>query len=354
MQNIIPIRQNPRYAWVDVLKFFGIFSIYVGHLGTAAGQMYPFVFQFHVALFFLASGFFAPKSEEQALMPFILKKFTQIMVPYFAFSVINIFINTLTWGVGVRGFAKLILAMVMGVRSQTVAAALWFLPCLFVVSLLYYVLKRLLHRRGLVLLVCLALYVITEIGIPYRPVGEPRMFWGIDSALCYVLYYALGAVAFPFLRDFKLQACALWQKLLLGAAFVAAGAFACIVYFKGASFPLQILPFELPKVLTLFYSAFLACLFSFLFCVLSHMFAGVSTFAAIGRSTLVLCGTEGIVKEIFKGLLRLVGLELQLNTQFAAFLYVCILLLASTYIFVPWIRKNAPVLAGAYTFALLK
>ncbi len=50
--------KNKRYDWVDVLKFLGIFYIFVGHFGWNSGKFYYFVFQFHVPLFFFASGFF--------------------------------------------------------------------------------------------------------------------------------------------------------------------------------------------------------------------------------------------------------------------------------------------------------
>ena len=33
-----------RYDWVDVLKFLGIFAIYLGHCGNIAGKLYPFVY----------------------------------------------------------------------------------------------------------------------------------------------------------------------------------------------------------------------------------------------------------------------------------------------------------------------
>lgn len=33
--------QKVRYDWVDALKFLGISSIYVGHMGEAAGALYP-------------------------------------------------------------------------------------------------------------------------------------------------------------------------------------------------------------------------------------------------------------------------------------------------------------------------
>ncbi len=206
--------QKARYDWVDALKFLGISSIYVGHMGTAAGTLYPFTFQYCVALFFLASGFFAPRAEQQSFWPFLKKKLCTIVLPYFAFSAINLVVDVLTWGCSFTEFVDLILAMFMGVRTKTVAAALWFLPCLFVISIGHYALKKFLRKDWLVVLVSLGFYIATEIGIPYRPVGEPRMFFGIDSAMCYILYYALGAVLFPYLKEFHFHGLKLWAKVL--------------------------------------------------------------------------------------------------------------------------------------------
>ena len=53
------ISNNTRIAWVDVFKFLGIWAIYIGHFGEAAGKVYPFVFTYHVPMFFFAAGFFA-------------------------------------------------------------------------------------------------------------------------------------------------------------------------------------------------------------------------------------------------------------------------------------------------------
>ena len=342
--------QRARVDWVDTLKFLGILAIYIGHMGAAAGSLYPFVFQYHVALFFLASGFFAPQGEQQAFWPFLKKKLCSTVLPYFAFSLINLAVDVLTWGSDFSGFRELLSAMFMGVRTQTVAAALWFLPCLFVISVAHYLLKKMLRKDWLVVLVCLGFYVVTEIGIPYRPVGEPRMFFGIDSAMSSILDYALGAVAFPFLREFRFHALRLWAKalFLLAAAFCAA--VACVVYFKGPSFPIEALPFALPKAVSVFYSAGLALAFLFLHIVAAKIIARVPLFLDIGRSTLILCGTENIVKETLAALVSLMGLKLQIPSQFAALVYALLLLYLSSKTIVPWIRKHSKILSGAYRF----
>ncbi|EII8191729.1 acyltransferase, partial [Shigella flexneri] len=52
--NKIDNNRKTRHDWVDALKFLGIFAIYLGHLGLGAGKLYPFVFSYHVPLFFFA------------------------------------------------------------------------------------------------------------------------------------------------------------------------------------------------------------------------------------------------------------------------------------------------------------
>ena len=45
-----------RVVWLDVARAFGIYAIYLGHFGEAAGPAYRFAFQFHVPLFFFLAG----------------------------------------------------------------------------------------------------------------------------------------------------------------------------------------------------------------------------------------------------------------------------------------------------------
>ena len=50
------MKENSRIKWIDVARCFGIFAIFLGHYGAAAGNAYTWVFTHHVPLFFLISG----------------------------------------------------------------------------------------------------------------------------------------------------------------------------------------------------------------------------------------------------------------------------------------------------------
>ena len=69
--NKIDNNRKIRHDWVDALKFLGIFAIYLGHLGVGAGKLYPFVFSYHVPLFFFAAGFFTIKKNDLSIFDYI-------------------------------------------------------------------------------------------------------------------------------------------------------------------------------------------------------------------------------------------------------------------------------------------
>ena len=62
------MNKTARISWIDTAKFIGIFCIYLGHFGTSAGRSYPFVFAFHVLLFFFLSGYLEYVSLEKSAM----------------------------------------------------------------------------------------------------------------------------------------------------------------------------------------------------------------------------------------------------------------------------------------------
>ena len=70
-----------RIKWINMAKFFGIFAIYVGHFGAAAGNAYDFVFAFHVPLFFFLSGCTERLSSEKNLGKYLMKKVKTILLP---------------------------------------------------------------------------------------------------------------------------------------------------------------------------------------------------------------------------------------------------------------------------------
>ena len=68
-----------RVKWIDIVKFFGIFAIYLGHFGEYAGKAGSFVFTYHVALFFLVSGCMENMNTEDNIVRYVIKKVKTIL-----------------------------------------------------------------------------------------------------------------------------------------------------------------------------------------------------------------------------------------------------------------------------------
>lgn len=66
---------------IDICKGIGILSVVFGHIPTVWGGIY----QFHMALFFILSGFCFKPQYLDAPIRFIYKRFVQLIVPIYIF-----------------------------------------------------------------------------------------------------------------------------------------------------------------------------------------------------------------------------------------------------------------------------
>lgn len=79
-----------RIAWLDVAKAIGIYAIYLGHFGDAAGPAYKFVFQFHVPLFFFLAGCTEHFSKKTDWRTEIVKNMQRILIPAYIFALLSL------------------------------------------------------------------------------------------------------------------------------------------------------------------------------------------------------------------------------------------------------------------------
>ncbi|MEG0803895.1 MAG: acyltransferase family protein, partial [Pygmaiobacter sp.] len=179
-----------RIAWIDVLKGLGIYLIYVVHLPGNTGNFNLFFMIFAVPLFFFAGGLTAQRSKERPFRVFLRDKTQKILIPYFAFGLLTMAVRMIVLPESklgeLIGWTK---QLALGRRNNLFAASLWFLPCYFCVTLLYHGLQRVLKNQWLLLGVCTVLSLAVRFSI-----DAPLLPWGLDSAVRYLFYYALGDV----------------------------------------------------------------------------------------------------------------------------------------------------------------
>ncbi|MBO5146491.1 MAG: acyltransferase family protein [Lachnospiraceae bacterium] len=180
-----------RVQWLDVAKFFGIFAIYLGHFADAAGWGHYFVFAFHVPLFFFISGCTEALNQDGILVS-LYKKIKNIFIPYVVFAIAVIIVHTINTNAAQDTVKEYLLSAVQGaIRLQFFAGSLWFLTCLFVVSIVFTLIKKMKYKI-LILGVSLFFYTIAETYFN----GDPMGIFNVDSAMYYLIYYALGYLLF--------------------------------------------------------------------------------------------------------------------------------------------------------------
>ena len=187
-----------RLNWLDSTKVIGIILVYIGHCNIP--DVNPYIYLFHMPLFFIISGF-CWNTDKNANMPFrnfAEKKFNRYIIPYFKICTVCFIVFTVIMGYnryGVshewgRDMAIKLFAILIYSRGTTDwlpnCSPVWFLTCLFYAEILfYYIMKR--NRPYL--------YVILAGFIGYAMSQVGKFFpWNIDNAFSAIPLIYIGVI----------------------------------------------------------------------------------------------------------------------------------------------------------------
>lgn len=328
------VLKKERIPYVDVLKFLGIFAIYIGHFLDAGGFAHDFVFQYHVPLFFFISGCMVTVEKDRKFFSYFGHKVQTIVIPWLFFALLAVIIKVLDSNQNishVREYLKLIL---LGCeRNNFIAAGLWFLTCLFVMSVAFHIIKKV-RSKILMFVICVLLLLLQQGAFGFALPGFLN-FWNINSAMYYLLYYCLGYVLFPYIHKFLTTGSVMTNSAMVVTGIFAA-AFSALLFFGKNLFGfLYNVPF-----LKYFAPVFVACIVIWLNVLAAYCLRNVGQFQRIGRTTLYLCGSEFLVKTLVFRTAELFGLNIQVLTPLAVYIYTYILLVI-TYKFLVPVEKSA-------------
>ncbi len=320
-----------RVKWVDIAKFLGVFAIYLGHFGEATGYAQSFVFEYHVALFFLLSGCMSTYDTETNFGRFVVKKIKTIMVPYWLFCLMTIAVSMIGNNLDVATLGQMFLCVAQGtIRLSYFSGALWFLTCLFVMELIFKLFKYF-KAKWFMLAICLILFVVAEKVIDPRPILMPHWYYNLDSAFYYIVYYAIGFIAYPYIQKlFKMDT--LQKRVVFTVTGILSFAYAIIV-FLGQDF-------VAPKLVAIPYIGIFVPIIKALILIwfnltVAKLLEGIKLFEKIGRNTLYLCGNEYMLKTLIPCMMNIFGLTMELLSPFHCYLYVIVLLLAGVQFVIP-------------------
>ena len=289
--------RQTRYGWLDVFKAISIFFVIYYHLDS--NRFTAYLNAFIVQPFFFASGVTAAKSRHMPLPRFAAKRFGQIMVPYFFYGVLAMVVKFFTESASIGLMVRQLLT---GRRNDLFAVTLWFLPCLFVMSIFYHLLVRKVENRAV------RAAIAGGISFVFRLFSEGNMLpWGVDNAIRFLVYYALG----DFTGDWFSRA---EQKekprqtviFLVGAI---GGVITFIHYKRGFTAFIDLL--GIPQVyLALFMSLFLcACGAIAFYGALAVLLCRCRLLQTVGRASLGICCLQTVADKLFYGALALFNIS---------------------------------------------
>lgn len=309
-----------RVEWIDIFKLLGIAAIFCGHLGRETGGLHDFVFFYHVPLFFFASGIFAGRLEGLSVWKSVRKRFEQIMFPYVFFVAVSMIVIILTTNENIYTYFGYGKQFVFGIRNQMYASSLWFFWCLFCMSIIFDLLRRIFRNPVILLLISAVICLVTIFVFPNRPDAMPSWIFNIDSALYYLIYYAVGYLFRERLTEEKRELSVQGKLLQLCCIALLAG-YTLLVYMQKDVLG-NALCRSIPRMGEIYpiIRAFLLILFQI---VLAKLLTGIGNLHEVGAQTLWMCGNEFVVKRIFTALSDIVGLQIEITSALAAVIYAC-------------------------------
>ena len=191
------MNKKERIQYLDLLKCLGMFIVVQGHIHSNYGWFSLPLHCFVIPLYFFLSGLTFRRSKFPNFIDFVKHRFKSLLVPYVMFSVV-------TWGIW--ALYNLVLNVEVNYWApllQTILAQgsggflvhnvpLWFVPCLFVIEMLYYWLDKL-HNQGAILfvLVLCAIFGGWMIEGPYASFFH-LLPWSIEGAFVGIVFYGVG------------------------------------------------------------------------------------------------------------------------------------------------------------------
>ena len=191
-----------REDWIDYLRGIGIVLMVIGHVGYASilRPLLKWIFGFHMPLFFVLSGFLFNRQKwaDRGFGKFAAARFRNYIIPYFLWCAICFVIHLPLFYIDFRHSNILLTAIknlgwiatsirVDGVFLPLNCTALWFLTCIFLSQLVFYLLVNCKPMWQCLLVVFLIAinYVLNYFKAPVLP-------WHLDVALIGSVFMLIG------------------------------------------------------------------------------------------------------------------------------------------------------------------
>lgn len=182
-----------RKIWIDNIKGFAIFLVILGHtpISESNRAIFTWIYSFHMPLFFIVSGVLFSNKEKNYLK-FLKKNILALIVPYLIFQIINVIFYD-SWNflfgnfIPPRRIINQILGLFIQYRGTAYASGLWFLPCLFLMRNLLFLIEKISNKNKYIVIMILILT-----GIFYQLFINLPLPWYLDIVFINFIFLCIG------------------------------------------------------------------------------------------------------------------------------------------------------------------
>ena len=186
-----------RFEYIDIAKGLGILAVVWAHI-MLVGWSHKIIYAFHMPFFFFVAGMLFKREKYKSFGEFLKKRSKRLLVPYLIYAVGSYilwaglkFFSHESWEVIIKPLPQIFLAQGSG-QFMCFNSALWFIPCLFVVEIIYFF-KTSREWLNIILAFVLAglSFVLGDI------YGDGYWFllpFNLDAALIALPFYCIGNI----------------------------------------------------------------------------------------------------------------------------------------------------------------
>ena len=179
---------------IDILRGLAILLVVFGHI-TRTMWLNSYIWSFHIPVFFLLSGYLYDPNKFAMFGAFVKRKFKGLIIPYLIFGGLTylywLLAESRFRGSDLNAWEQL-LGIFYGSRYEHFLdfnGPLWFIPCLFTMSIIYYFIDRIRVNW----LKCIVVATFFSLGTCSRDYC-PWLPFGICAASIGIVFYAIGNV----------------------------------------------------------------------------------------------------------------------------------------------------------------
>jgi len=287
-----------RIIWLDQARAIGMFVVMIGH-ALAAGKSKKYIYSFHMPLFFILSGMTFKNSDEKSVKDYIIDKIKKLLVPYFILNLLMIIVYLVNVEIGVRSSLTVEQLIIGTLYSSNppypmIVTTTWFILCLFIIEMLFYIIKRIFKDDRLVFIAAILSGVIGYVN-SLTITNKTLPPWHLTTALAGLVFYFLGYI---FMKNVD----SITQFVGDNKKFILATIMLGIIGHWFAMNNARQISMNQEKYgsILYFYIAAICTSLAFIFVVMRIPFVKLFTF--VGQNTIVYLGTHSPIIAMFKKL----------------------------------------------------